>query len=218
MSRKKIPIVFASRNKGKAREVAALLGKRFRLITMDEAGFHDEIVEDGITFIDNAIIKAETVCKALYRPVLADDSGLMVDALDGAPGVYSARYAGNHGNDAANNALLLSNLSDEPAPRRARFVCALALARPEFPTYITEGYCKGEIGFEPDGQGGFGYDPLFYVNGISLARMTDDEKNRISHRAMACHRMRVVLSMHSGVGGKFQWKFTKPQPSMAISA
>jgi XTP/dITP diphosphohydrolase len=186
-------LVLATRNEGKAREMTALLGGGFTLITLTEAGFAGNIEEDGRTFAENASIKAETVCRALNASVLADDSGLVVDALDGAPGVYSARYAGKHGDDAANNALLLKQLRDTPAPRLARYVCALALARPGLPTLTAEGACEGEIGFAPDGAGGFGYDPLFIYHGESFARMSADAKNRISHRAAAIRNILKLL-------------------------
>ncbi|MDR1600237.1 MAG: RdgB/HAM1 family non-canonical purine NTP pyrophosphatase [Oscillospiraceae bacterium] len=186
-------LILATRNNGKAREMSALLGGRFTLATLTEAGFDGVIEENGDTFAMNAAIKAETVCRALKLPVLADDSGLVVDALDGEPGVFSARYAGRHSNDAANNTLLLERLRGVPAPRTARFVCALALAKPGSPTIIAEGAREGEIGLEPDGVGGFGYDPLFYYEGISFARMSAEQKNRVSHRAAAVRNLAALL-------------------------
>ncbi|MDR0397554.1 MAG: RdgB/HAM1 family non-canonical purine NTP pyrophosphatase [Oscillospiraceae bacterium] len=186
-------LTLATRNKGKARETSALLGGRFALATLTESGFIGDIEETGGTFAANAIIKAETVGRALNLPVLADDSGLITDALNGEPGVLSARYAGVHGDDSANNALLLERLRGVPAPRTARFVCVLALSRPGQPTIIAEGVCEGEIGLEPDGCGGFGYDPLFYYNGVSFARMSAEQKNRVSHRAAAARNLIDLL-------------------------
>jgi XTP/dITP diphosphohydrolase len=186
-------VVMASRNKGKTRELAALMNHRFQLITLDEIGWEGEIAEDGDTFRENARQKAEEVCRRLRLPALADDSGLEVDALDGAPGVYSARYAGRHGDDAANNRLLLERLEGATAPRLAKFVCSLAFARPDRETIIVSGECAGEIGFAAAGEGGFGYDPLFYRDGVSFAQMDESEKNRVSHRAVACRAMLDAL-------------------------
>jgi len=184
----------ASRNRGKARELNALLGDSFELLTLDDLGCTSEIPEDGLTFEENARRKAEAVRDMFGMPALADDSGLVVDALGGAPGVFSARFAGRHGDDAANNALLLDLLLDKPQPRTARFVCALAFARPGGNTIIAHGACEGEIGICPDGNRGFGYDPLFYINGVSLARMSAAEKNMISHRAAAVRALIKMLA------------------------
>ena len=187
--------VLASRNSGKARELTALLDGRLRLVTLDDIGFTGELTEDGQTFQENARLKAEAVRDLCSLPALADDSGLCVEALGGAPGIYSARYAGSHGNDDTNNQLLLQNLSGVAQPRAAKFVCALALAAPGADTLAVTGELAGEIGLTPSGRGGFGYDPLFRVNGVSLADMCDSEKNRISHRAAA------VKSLAAALGG-----------------
>lgn len=199
-----LELVFATRNQGKFAEMrsllAALVASPITLLTLDHVGFAGDIEEDGVTFADNARKKALTVAKAIRRPTLADDSGLLVDALGGAPGVHSARYAGAHGDDAANRAKLLEALAALAPPRSAHFSCVLALARPV--PYrdgtvgaeilaMEEGRCDGEIAREPRGQGGFGYDPLFYVpaQGRTMAELTSHEKDRISHRGHAMNRM-----------------------------
>jgi XTP/dITP diphosphohydrolase len=196
-----LELVFATRNQGKLAEMrsllAALVPSQITLLTLDQVGFAGDIEEDGATFAENARKKALTVAKAIRRPTLADDSGLLVDALGGAPGVHSARYAGAHGDDAANRAKLLEVLTAVPPPRPAHFSCVLALARP-VPYGVgaeilatEEGRCDGEIAREPRGQGGFGYDPLFYVpaQGRTMAELASHEKDRISHRGLAMHRM-----------------------------
>ena len=183
-------IVLASRNRHKIGELQALLAKYLssvEVLSLDDIGFEGDIVEDGEGFYDNAYIKASTVAKLGYIGV-GDDSGLCVDALDGAPGVYSARYAGEHGDDAANNALLLKNLADKE-DRSAQFVCAVACVFPENVkhAHIFRGTVEGKIIDEYRGEGGFGYDPLFYYEpfGKTLAEMSADEKNSISHRGKA---------------------------------
>ncbi len=183
-------IVLASRNKHKIGELQALLGKYvegIEVLSLDDIGFEGDIVEDGATFEENAFIKASTIAKLGYIGV-GDDSGLCVRALDGAPGVYSARYAGEHGDDAANNALLLQNLSDKH-DRSAEFVCVIACV---LPCDISHGYffrgaTEGEIIDEYRGVGGFGYDPLFYYAPMNktFAEMSAEEKNSISHRGRA---------------------------------
>ena len=183
-------IVLASRNKKKIKELEDLLAKHIpeiEVFSLDDIGFEGEIIEDGEGFYDNAYIKASTVARLGYIGV-GDDSGLCVDALGGAPGVYSARYAGEHGDDAANNALLLKNLADKE-DRTARFVCAIACVFPEDVkhAHIFRGTVEGKIIDEYRGEGGFGYDPLFYYEpfGKTLAEMSAEEKNSISHRGKA---------------------------------
>ncbi|MBR2346076.1 MAG: XTP/dITP diphosphatase [Clostridia bacterium] len=183
-------IVLASRNKKKIKELEDLLAKHIpeiEVFSLDDIGFEGEIIEDGEGFYDNAYIKASTVARLGYIGV-GDDSGLCVDALGGAPGVYSARYAGEHGDDAANNALLLKNLSDKE-DRTARFVCAIACVFPDDVdrAHIFRGEVEGKIIDEYRGEGGFGYDPLFYYEpfGKTLAEMSAEEKNSISHRGRA---------------------------------
>lgn len=184
---RKPKLVLASQNAGKLRELRALFGAEYDVSSMGELGVDMEIEETGTTFEENARIKAETLCVRTGCAALADDSGLEVDCLGGAPGVYSARYAGKHGDDAANNALLVANVRDFPAPRTARFVSAVALARPGRETLIARGSCEGEVLLEERGEGGFGYDPLFYSHDLhkTFAEASADEKNAVSHRARA---------------------------------
>lgn len=181
-------IVLASGNKHKIAELQAILKKyipNIEVVSMKEVGIVDDIIEDGTTFEENAMIKAKAVAKHGYIGV-GDDSGLAVDALSGAPGIYSARYAGEHGNDAANNAKLLKEMQDK-TDRTAAFVCAIACAFPDGEHFCVRGEAKGEILRELHGDGGFGYDPLFYVEeyGKTFAELSADEKNSISHRAAA---------------------------------
>ena len=185
----KITVVLASRNKGKVRELQKLLdeelGERIELKSLDDVGLFDDVEETGTTFAENAMIKAVAATSSGYI-ALGDDSGLAVDALDGAPGVYSAHYAGNH-DDAANNRLLLASLQDA-TDRSAAFVCALACAFPDGSEPIeVQGRVQGEILHELRGENGFGYDPLFYYPpfGKSMAQMSADEKNTVSHRGAA---------------------------------
>jgi XTP/dITP diphosphohydrolase len=191
--------VFATRNQGKVAElrslIASLIPRPITLLTLDQVGFASDVEEDGTTFADNARKKALAVALATRRPTLADDSGLLVDALGGAPGVHSARYAGLHGDDAANCTKLLAALAAVPPPRPAHFSCVLALARPTLRGVeilaLEEGRCEGEIAYEPRGQGGFGYDPLFFVpaQGRTMAELDPQEKDRISHRGRAMGRI-----------------------------
>lgn len=183
-------IVLASRNRGKVAELQRLLtdelGEGIELRSLDDVGLFDEIEENGATFAENALIKARAAAASGYIG-LGDDSGLVVPALDMAPGVYSARYAGVHGDDKANNRLLLANLADKE-DRSAAFVCALACVFPDgSKPLLAEGRVEGEILCTPRGENGFGYDPLFYYPpmGKTTAEMTADEKNKISHRGVA---------------------------------
>jgi len=176
-------LIVASNNKNKLREFAAIMGSRYEIVAMRDAGIDADIEENGTTFEENALIKAEFVAKASGYAAIADDSGLEVDALGGAPGVYSARYCGRHGDDEANNDLLLENLKDVPAPRTGRYVAAIALVRPGKEAIVRRGTCDGEILFERRGTGGFGYDPLFVCEtGETFAEVSAETKNAISHR------------------------------------
>jgi XTP/dITP diphosphohydrolase len=186
-------LVAATGNAHKLRELEALFGPWFEVKSMKDAGFTSEIEETGKTFRENAVLKAEAVCRATGHWALADDSGLSVDALNGAPGVYSARYAGEHGNDGANNALLLKTM-ENITNRGAKFVSAIALAGPGEETLVVEGECPGTIIYEPRGTDGFGYDPLFlYETGLTFAQMPAEEKNKVSHRARAAEKMLEVV-------------------------
>ncbi len=175
-------LVVASGNAHKLREIAEIF-TQFEVVSQKELGFLDEVEETGETFMENALIKARAAAKALQLPVLADDSGLCVDALDGAPGVYSARYSGGHGDDKANRALLLKNMKGKEN-RRAHFTSALALVYPDGRELTAEGYTYGDILEEEQGTGGFGYDPLFMSEdlGKTFGLATAEEKNSVSHR------------------------------------
>ena len=183
---KKPRLVLASGNFGKLREMRALLGDRFDVVSQKEMGAEPD-EETGETFAENAVIKAESILRKTGCASIADDSGLAVDALGGRPGVHSARYCGVHGDDEANNQLLLRELKDVPAPRTARYVCAMALARPGRPTLVAEGTCEGQIIFDRRGEGGFGYDPYFLSDdlGVTFAEAEPEKKNGVSHRARA---------------------------------
>lgn len=197
-------IVLASRNKHKIVELQTLLGQYVdgvEILSLDDIGFFDDIDENGETFAENALIKAEAVARRGYIGV-GDDSGLSVRALGGAPGIYSARYAGEHGNDQKNNEKLLEELSGV-TDRYAEFVCAIACVFPDGRENIcVEGRCEGEILHSPDGEGGFGYDPLFYSvkGGKSFAALSADEKNSVSHRGIAIGLFAKALK-DAGVSG-----------------
>lgn len=192
-------VVIATRNRGKLREIIPLLaGVRLDLCTIDELAPDAELREDGVTFEENALAKARQAARATGLPAIADDSGLEVDALDGAPGVYSARYAGPGADDAQNNAQLLAALREvAPARRGARFRCVAVFVDPARGIEIVrDGACAGEILEAPRGEGGFGYDPLFLVPlvGRTMAELPLEEKNRLSHRAAAFHALATALS------------------------
>lgn len=146
----------------------------------------EDVEEDGETFEDNAKLKARAACKEMNMPAIADDSGLCVDYLNGAPGIFSARFAGEHGNDEKNNDLLLEKLDGVPHEKRtAHYVCAICCTFPDGREIVVRGECSGVIGFERDGNEGFGYDPLFLVDGKAFGRYTAEEKDKISHRGNA---------------------------------
>lgn len=178
-------LIIASNNKHKIYEIKKMLGSKFsEILSLAEAGIAHETVEDGETFLENAFKKAREIAEISGAASLADDSGICVDALDGAPGVYSARFSG--GDDEDNNRLLLEKLSGK-ANRGAHYTCAMALVYPDGKEISAEGYMYGEITDTPRGERGFGYDPLFIPTGENrtVAEMTDEEKNAISHRANA---------------------------------
>lgn len=189
-------LIIASNNSHKIREIRQILGGRFDpILTLREAGIDHETVEDGETFLDNARKKAREIAEIAGCAALADDSGISVDALGGAPGVYSARYCGEHGEDEKNNDLLLHNLQGK-SDRRAHYTAAIVIAYPDGTTVESEGYLYGTIGTERIGTGGFGYDPLFFPEGSSrtLAEYTAEEKNAISHRAEGLRKILEKLS------------------------
>lgn len=184
-------LILASNNAHKLVEIRAILGREFdEILSMKEAGIVHETVEDGSTFLENAEKKAREIMEISGCCALADDSGLCVEALGGAPGIYSARYAGEHGDDKANNRKLLREL-EGVEDRRAHFACAMVLVRPDGSVVRAEGRMDGVIAFEESGENGFGYDPLFYLpeRGCTNAQLTPEEKNAISHRANALHAL-----------------------------
>ncbi len=188
-------LIIASNNSHKIREIKKILGEKFeQILSMREAGIEHETVEDGNTFLENARKKATEIAEISGAASLADDSGICVDALGGAPGIFSARFAGEHGNDTANNDLLLEKLSDRE-DRGAHYTCAMVLAYPDGRTVEAEGYLYGDITRDPKGSGGFGYDPLFVPTGSTrtVAQYTDEEKNAISHRAEALRNLLAKL-------------------------
>ena len=193
---KKPRLVLASNNFGKLRELRAILGDKYDVISQREAGFTEEVEEDGETFEENALIKARAVSSFCKCAALADDSGLSVDALNGRPGVHSARYSGVHGDDEANNRLLLKELeSVGDGKRTARYECAIALCAPGMDDVVAYGACEGEILREYRGEGGFGYDPLFLSAdlGVTFAEADPESKNRVSHRARAIRALMEKL-------------------------
>ena len=188
-------LVLASNNFGKLRELRQLLGDRFDVRSMRELGVETDVEETGETFEENALIKAKALMDICHCATLADDSGLCVDQLDGRPGVHSARYCGVHGDDEANNRLLLQELADKPAPHRAHYGAAVALCRPGREPAIVYGRCEGEIIGEYRGEGGFGYDPLFLSDdlGVTFAEAEPEAKNGVSHRARAIRKLIEAL-------------------------
>ncbi len=191
-------IVFASGNVGKAREIEAMLGEDFAVVLQGDLGI-DPVEETGATFAANSRLKAEHAARLSGLPALADDSGIEVDALDGAPGVISARYAGAGSSDADNLQKLLHELRDVPAEKRsARFRCVLTYMRSadDLAPLVAEGRWEGNIAFAPSGDGGFGYDPVFVDadSGIVSAAMPAAEKNARSHRGKALQELRRLLA------------------------
>ena len=183
-------LILATRNPKKIEEIRSILGHQFEVTGMDaiSASSDLELVEICQTFAGNAIIKAVSVAKTTQQLALADDSGLVVDALDGAPGVHSARYAGENATDEVRNQKLLHALKDIPHfQRTARFQCAIAIADKEGKIEVVEGVCQGEIAHQPKGEQGFGYDPIFIPDGYqqTFAQLGATVKNRISHRRQA---------------------------------
>lgn len=199
-------LVLATRNNGKLTELRCLLENTgIKLVGMMDLPALPEVVEDGNTFADNARKKAETIAGLTGLPCLADDSGLAVAALNGRPGVHSARFAGVGAADAANNQKLLQTLAHIPEGRRqAAFHCVMALAEPGQPTRLFEGRVDGLILTSPKGEGGFGYDPLFYLpeHDCTMAQLPLDAKNRISHRGRALRQVLVFLGVETAVDSR----------------
>ena len=181
-------VILASKNQHKLTELSAILsGLGFEIALESEYGLDIDVDETGTTFEENSLLKAEAVMKASGLPVLADDSGLMVDSLDGAPGVYSARY-GHKASDKERTAYLLENMKDVPEGKRgAKFVCVITCLFPDGRKIVARGECPGVIARAPHGENGFGYDPVFYLPelGMTYAELPSEQKNAISHRARA---------------------------------
>lgn len=196
-------IIFATGNEGKMKEIREILdgltflGEKVQILSMKEAGIDIDIIEDGTTFEENAMIKARAVAGAAKEAiVLADDSGLVIDYLNGEPGIYSARYLGKDTSYRIKNANLVQRLEGVPDEKRsARFVCAIAAVLPDGRELSTRGTIEGRIGYEEKGLNGFGFDPIFYVPEIGkyTAELSDEDKNRISHRGKALRAMREEL-------------------------
>ncbi len=190
-------IIFATGNQGKMREIRQILeGMDVEILSMKEAGIETDIVEDGADFTENAVIKAKAIAAVTDCIVLADDSGLEIDYLNKEPGIYSARYLGEDTSYDIKNADLLRRMEGvEEKLRTARFVCAIAAVMPDGEVLTTLGTIEGHIGYEPKGENGFGYDPIFYLPeyGCTSAELTEKEKNAISHRGRALQAMRAEL-------------------------
>ena len=195
---KEFKLILATSNKDKAREIAEILSDTpFVVTTMKEEGYDPDIVEDGKTFEENALIKARTVhALAEGAYVMADDSGLCIDALDGAPGIYSARFCGENSTYPEKFAKIFEMLKDVPEEKRtAKFVCSIAVVRPDGSEFTVRGEICGVLHEKPMGDGGFGYDPIFYVPefGMTTAQMTKEQKNSISHRGKALRAIAELL-------------------------
>ncbi|MCM3543332.1 XTP/dITP diphosphatase [Priestia megaterium] len=190
-------IIIATKNAGKVKDFETLFSpKGFKVKSLLDFPEIEDVEETGVTFAENATLKAEAISSVLNKPVIADDSGLAIDALNGEPGVYSARYAGENKDDNANIEKVLQKLNDVPFEKRtARFHCALAIAVPGKRTEIVEGTCEGHILEEKRGENGFGYDPIFFVEKwrCSMAELTKEQKNQISHRANALKRLAPLI-------------------------
>ncbi|MFE2429670.1 RdgB/HAM1 family non-canonical purine NTP pyrophosphatase [Streptomyces sp. NPDC059373] len=192
-------LILATRNAGKITELRAILadaGLPHELVGADAYPEVPDVKETGVTFAENALLKAHALARATGHPAVADDSGLCVDVLGGAPGIFSARWSGKHGDDRANLELLLAQLSDiDEAHRGAHFACAAALALPDGTERVVEGRLLGTLRHEPAGEGGFGYDPILQPLGESrtCAQMTPEEKNAISHRGKAFRALVPVV-------------------------
>lgn len=190
-------LIFATGNEHKMVEIREILGELpVEILSMKDVGIKADIVENGNTFEENALIKAKEVCKLAGEMVLADDSGLEIDYLNGEPGIYSARYMGEDTSYRIKNQNLIHRLEGVPDEKRtARFVCAIAAAFPDGRSFVVRGTIEGIIGYEERGANGFGYDPIFYLpeRGVSTAEIPPEEKNSISHRGNALRKMKELL-------------------------
>ena len=190
-------VIVATQNRGKVREIQkALKGLGLRIYSLNDFSEVPLVEEDGKSFLENALKKARFYSRCFGRLTLADDSGLEVDVLKGRPGIYSARYAGEGASTRENNQRLLKEMESIPLSKRgARFKCVLAVVSPEGKEVVVEGSCRGRIGFKEVGRKGFGYDPLFVVPqyGKTMAQLSIEEKNRISHRGKALRKLRKII-------------------------
>lgn len=190
-------VVIATRNPGKFREIKAILSSLpLKFFSLEDFPDMPEVVEDGATFSENAGKKARTIADFTGRPAIADDSGLAVDALQGRPGVFSSRYAGEKATDRKRCQKLLEEMASIPqGKRQARFMCTMAVALPGGRMEVVEGECRGWITSAPRGKRGFGYDPIFFVPqfGKTMAELEPEEKNRISHRGRALEKLKAIL-------------------------
>ena len=193
-------IAIATGNAHKVKELSRLLDiGGIEFVSLKDLGFNGDIIENGKTFAENAMIKAKFICEKYNIPAIADDSGLCVDALNGEPGIYSARYAskdGENSDDRANIDLLLENMKTIPSGERSgRFVCSMAFCAPDGVSLTVDGICEGHITTDIRGESGFGYDPVFYCTKLckTFGETTDDEKNSVSHRYNACKLLAVKL-------------------------
>ena len=197
-------IIFATGNEGKMREIRRIMEDLdVEIFSLKEAGIQADIVEDGSSFEENAVIKAKTVCELTNEVVLADDSGLEIDYLNGEPGIYSARYMGEDTSYDVKNKNLIDRLDGVPKEKRtARFVCAIAAVLPDGRELVTRQTMEGYIGWEPEGENGFGYDPIFYLDeyGCSSAAISPEQKNAISHRGKALRAMKELLKKAEFLG------------------
>lgn len=191
-------IIFATGNEGKMKEVRMILADLgYEILSLKDIGYDKEIIEDGKTFEENALIKAKTIAKERNEIVLADDSGLEVDYMDKQPGIYSARFLGEDTSYHIKNQYIIDQLKDaKPEERTARFVCAIACAFPDGKTLTTRGTIEGYIGYEERGENGFGYDPIFMVPefNCSTSELDIEQKNKISHRGKALEAMKKLIS------------------------
>lgn len=191
--------IAATNNSGKLKELRRILEQMgHSVISLKEADINVDVEETGTTFEENALIKAKTICEITQKPTIADDSGLMVDALNGEPGVFSARYCGNHGDDEANNDKLLDVMKNVPLKNRgAKFVSAVVAYMPNGKYFTAIGECHGVVGTVRQGNNGFGYDPIFNIlqfDGKSYAQLTDNQKDEISHRGKALKNLQNILA------------------------
>ncbi|MDP6402629.1 MAG: RdgB/HAM1 family non-canonical purine NTP pyrophosphatase [SAR202 cluster bacterium] len=201
-----VRLLVATRNRGKLRELAALLADvPFTLVSLDDVGIDTDVEETGSTLEENATLKAVTYARLSGLPSLADDSGLEVEALGGEPGPLSSRYAGEDANDAQRIAFLHKKLDNIPEDTwRARFRCVIAVAWLSEPVVLHTGTCEGRIVSSPRGSSGFGYDPVFFLPGLgkTMAELTPEEKNRISHRSVAARKAAEALKNKAGTPGR----------------